>query len=59
VQKVYKRRKGLKGPFEFPNGRVVYFDPKANEYWDPRTDFFLERDEIESLKSQIFDLVRS
>ena len=58
MQKVYKRRKGLKGPIEYPNGRVVYFDPKANEYWDPTTDFYLARDEIESLKGQIFDLVR-
>jgi hypothetical protein len=58
VQKTYKRRKGLKGPFSYPNGRVIYFDPKANEYWDPNTDFYLSREEIESLKNSMLDLVK-
>lgn len=54
-----KRISGLKGPYVYPNGRAIYFDPKVNEYYDPRTDFYLATDEVESLKSQIFDLVRS
>ena len=58
MQKTYKKRKGLQGPFEYPNGRVVYFDPKQNEYWDPRTDFYLDYDEVESLKNSMLDLVR-
>jgi hypothetical protein len=32
-------RRGLEGPFEYPNGRVLYYDPRAGEYWDPTTDF--------------------
>jgi hypothetical protein len=53
-----KRIHGLKGPYVYPNRRVIYFDPKQNEYYDPSTDFYLDRDELESLKGQIFDLVR-
>jgi hypothetical protein len=53
-----KRIHGLKGPYVYPNGRVLYQDCKTNEYYDPRTDFFVPSDEVEYLKSQIFDLVR-
>ena len=49
---------GMKGPFVYPNGRVLYQDRKTNEYYDPRTDFYVAADEVEYLKSQIFDLVR-
>ena len=27
--KEYGPRKGLEGPFHYPNGRVAYYDPKA------------------------------
>jgi hypothetical protein len=37
----YGPRKGLEGPFHYPNGQVLYYDPKAGEYWDPRTDFYV------------------
>lgn len=45
----YGPRKGLEGPFHYLNGRVLYYDPKAGEYWDPRTDFYVERDELDQL----------
>jgi hypothetical protein len=35
----YGPRKGLEGPFHYPNGQVLYYDPKQGEYYDPRTDF--------------------
>ena len=53
-----KRIRGLKGPYVYPNGRAIYFDPKMNEYYDPRTDFYLDREELESLKNSMLDLVR-
>jgi len=53
-----KRIRGLKGPYMYPNGRAIYFDPKINEYYDPRTDFYLDNDEVESLKQSIFDTVK-
>ena len=40
----YGPRKGLEGPFHYPNGRVLYYDPRGGEYWDPRTDFYVPRD---------------
>ena len=51
-------RKGLEGPFTYPNGRVLYYDPKAGDYWDPRTDFYVDRTEVSDLQTQIFDLIR-
>jgi len=30
----YGPRKGLEGPFNFL-GRVLYYDPKEGQYWDP------------------------
>lgn len=51
-------RKGLEGPFTYPNGRTLYYDPKAGEYWDPLTDFFVPNDEVADLQNQIFDTIR-
>lgn len=54
----YEARKGLEGPFHYPNGRVLYYDVKEGQYWDPRTDFYVPNDEVNDLKNSIFDLVR-
>lgn len=40
----YEPRNGLEGPYNF-GGRVVYYDPVEGAYWDPRTDFYLSREE--------------
>ena len=53
----YGAREGLEGPYRYPNGRVLYYDPKAGEYWDPRTDWFVDRDEVSDLQNSIFQLV--
>lgn len=50
-------RKDLEGPFRYPNGRVLYYDPQAGEYWDPRTDFYVPREEVADLQQSIFSLV--
>lgn len=54
----YGPRKGLEGPFHYPSGAVLYYDPRAGEYWDPRTDWYVPSDEVQALKDQIFDRVR-
>ena len=41
----YGPRKGLEGPFNF-SGRVLYYCNTEGAYWDPRSDFFIERDEM-------------
>lgn len=52
-------RQGLEGPFHYPNGRVLYYDAREGEYWDPRTDFYVDRDEVADLQRSIFDRVRA
>lgn len=54
----YGPRPGLEGPFHYPNGQVLYYDPRAGEYWDPRTDFFVDSDDVARLQQSIFDVVR-
>jgi hypothetical protein len=41
-------RKGLEGPFYY-DGRILYYDPQAGQYWDPRTDFYVESDELAAI----------
>ena len=50
-------RKGLEGPFHYPNGQVLYYDPKAGEYYDPRTDWYVPAEDVALLQQSIFDLV--
>jgi hypothetical protein len=56
--KEYGSRPGLEGPFHYPNGQVLYYDPRAGEYWDPTTDFYVPREDVASLQQMIFDQIR-
>lgn len=49
----WQPRKGLEGPFFYTNGRVLYYDVKEGEYWDPTTDFYVPRDELDLLHNQL------
>ena len=42
----YGPRKGLEGPFNF-SGRVLYYDTKEGQYYDPTTDFYVEQAEMD------------
>ena len=53
----YGPRQGLEGPFHYPNGQVLYYDAKAGEYYDPRSDFYVDRADVALLQQSIFDLV--
>jgi hypothetical protein len=55
----WQPRKGLEGPFFYPNGRVAYYDPKEGRYYDPTTDFYLSHDEAAELQNQVFDLLKA
>lgn len=55
----YVARKGLEGPFFYPNGRVTYYDPIEGAYWDPTTDFYLSYEEQAELQNTIFDLLKA
>jgi hypothetical protein len=43
---------GLEGPFNF-SGRVLYYDVKQGQYYDPTTDFYVERDEMDMINNRL------
>jgi hypothetical protein len=49
----WQPRKGLEGPFYYADGRVLYYDPKEGQYWDPTTDFYVEQEEMDELHSYL------
>jgi hypothetical protein len=49
MRDTYGPRKGLEGPFNF-SGRVLYYDNTEGAYWDPRSDFYIERDEMSLIR---------
>jgi hypothetical protein len=53
----YGPRKGLEGPFVFANGRILYYDIKEGAYWDPKTDFYVERDEVSYLHNEMMRML--
>ena len=50
----YTARSGLEGPFNF-SGRVLYYDPREGSYYDPRTDFYLAKDEMDQINQGLWD----
>ena len=50
----YGPRKGLEGPFNF-SGRVLYYDVKEGQYWDPTTDFYIEQDEMDMINQSLMN----
>lgn len=57
--KKFGHRKGLEGPIEYPNGRVLYIDKSNGEYWDPTTDFYVSDDEVAELKQSFLNLIKT
>ena len=51
----WQPRRGLEGPFYYPNGRVLYYDPREGRYWDPLTDFYVDAEELAELQSRFLD----
>jgi len=54
----YGPRKGLEGPFNF-SGRVLYYDNKEGQYYDPTTDFYVEQSEMDLIHSRITDILKA
>ena len=52
----YGPRKGLEGPFNF-GGRVLYYDNIEGAYYDPRTDFYVDQEEMDLIHSHIVDIL--
>ncbi len=53
----YGPRKGLEGPFNF-SGRVLYYDVKEGQYYDPSSDFYLEQSEMDMINNRLVDILR-
>ena len=54
----YEPRKGLEGPFAFPGGWVLYYDPVQGQYWNPKTDFYVEHDDMAQIQNSIFEVLK-
>ena len=52
----YSPRKGLEGPFNF-SGRVLYYDNKQGQYYDPTTDFYVEQAEMDLIHTQLMTVL--
>ena len=53
MREKYGPRKGLEGPFQYPNGQVLYYDPKEGAYYDPSTDFYVSDEDVAELQDLI------
>jgi len=42
----YPKISGMEGPFQFRDGRVLYYDPREGRYYDRKTDVYLDRNDI-------------
>ena len=54
----YAARKGLEGPFNF-YGRILYYDNNEGQYYDPKTDFYVEQDEMDMIQAQLLNILKS
>ena len=48
----YGPRKGLEGPFNF-SGRVLYYDNIEGAYYDPRSDFYVDQEEMNIINNRL------
>ena len=52
----YGPRKGLEGPFNF-SGRILYYDTKEGLYYDPTTDFYVFKEEMDLINQRLVDIL--
>jgi len=50
-------RVGLEGPFNF-SGRVLYYDAREGQYYDPLTDFYVEQSEMDAIHNRLMSTLR-
>lgn len=39
----YPPIRGMEGPFRYPSGKILYYDPREGAYYDSKTDMYLDR----------------
>jgi hypothetical protein len=42
----YPQIHGMEGPFQFRDGRILYYDPREGRYYDRKSDMYLDRNDI-------------
>jgi hypothetical protein len=55
--KKWQEREGLEGPFFYPNGQVLYYDPREGKYYDPSTDFYVSDEDVAELQQDFLRLL--
>jgi len=58
MREKYGPRPGLEGPFNF-TGRVLYYDAREGQYYDPRTDFYVDQAEMDLVHQRMVDLLKA
>ena len=53
----YSPRAGLEGPFNF-FGRVLYYDNKEGLYYDPRSDWYIEQEEMDLINARLMSVLQ-
>jgi hypothetical protein len=53
----YGPREGLEGPFNF-FGRVLYYDTKEGLYYDPRSDWYIEQEEMDLINARLMSVLQ-
>ncbi|CAB4163999.1 hypothetical protein UFOVP1146_355 [uncultured Caudovirales phage] len=53
----YGPRQGLEGPFNF-SGRVLYYDNLEGSYYDPTTDFYVSRGDMDIINNRLMDTLK-
>jgi hypothetical protein len=57
MRQKYGARAGLEGPFNF-SGRVLYYDNKEGAYYDPTTDFYVSREEMDAINADFYKILK-
>lgn len=55
----YQERDGLEGPIMTKSGKVVYYDPKEGNYYDPDKDMYITYDEWKALDEGVWDAAKN
>jgi hypothetical protein len=57
MRQKYGPRPGLEGPFNF-SGQVLYYDNKQGEYYDPTTDFYVSKEEMDLINLRFYEVLK-
>jgi hypothetical protein len=57
MRQKYGPRSGLEGPFNF-SGQVLYYDNKQGEYYDPTTDFYVSKEEMDLINLRFYEVLK-